>query len=113
MTEDYKAYRGDDCELDSQDRYMFNFIFEMSKHDLFHYSQLTDSIEYKSLIWLCAPVSMVISRPIKPGIGGQKQTFEALLEEQLRLEEQRLKTTQQQQVRDQPYFCYTTQKNGL
>ncbi|XP_035629686.1 centromere protein J-like [Oncorhynchus keta] len=55
MTEDYKAYRGDDCELDSQDR------------------------------------------PIKPGIGGQKQTFEALLEEQLRLEEQRLKTTQQQQ----------------
>lgn len=38
MTEDYKAYRGDDCELDSQDRYMFNFIFEMemSKHDLFH-----------------------------------------------------------------------------
>ncbi|XP_023837066.1 centromere protein J isoform X2 [Salvelinus sp. IW2-2015] len=53
MTEDYKAYRGDDCELDSQDR------------------------------------------PIKPGIGGQ--TFEALLEEQLRLEEQRLKTTQQQQ----------------
>ncbi|XP_036814900.1 centromere protein J-like [Oncorhynchus mykiss] len=55
MTEDYKAYRGDDCELDSQDR------------------------------------------PIKPGIGGQMQTFEALLEEQLRLEEQRLKTTQQQQ----------------
>uniref|UniRef100_A0A4W5PCE6 CENPJ tubulin-binding region domain-containing protein n=1 Tax=Hucho hucho TaxID=62062 RepID=A0A4W5PCE6_9TELE len=55
MTEAYKAYRGDDCELDSQDR------------------------------------------PIKPGIGGQKQTFEALLEEQLRLEEQRLKTPQQQQ----------------
>lgn len=55
---------------------------------------------------------MVISRPIKPGIGGQKQTFEALLEEQLRLEEQRLKTTQQQQVRDQPYFPYTTLKMG-
>ncbi|KAK6315160.1 hypothetical protein J4Q44_G00146890 [Coregonus suidteri] len=55
MTADRKAYRGDDCELDSQDR------------------------------------------PIKPGIRGQKQTFEALLEEQLRLEEQRLKTTQQQQ----------------
>ncbi|CAB1347307.1 unnamed protein product [Coregonus sp. 'balchen'] len=33
----------------------------------------------------------------KLGIRGQKQTFEALLEEQLRLEEQRLKTTQQQQ----------------
>ncbi|XP_045062450.1 centromere protein J isoform X2 [Coregonus clupeaformis] len=55
MTEDCKAYRGDDSELNSQDR------------------------------------------PIKPGIEGQKQTFEELLEEQLRLEEQRLKTTQQQQ----------------
>ncbi|XP_014863477.1 PREDICTED: centromere protein J isoform X1 [Poecilia mexicana] len=35
-------------------------------------------------------------RPIKPGIGGQKKTFEELLEEQLRLEEQRLKSAQQQ-----------------
>uniref|UniRef100_A0A4W5RZJ9 Centromere protein J n=1 Tax=Hucho hucho TaxID=62062 RepID=A0A4W5RZJ9_9TELE len=35
-------------------------------------------------------------RPIKPGIEGQKQTFEELLEEELRLEEQKLKTTQQQ-----------------
>ncbi|XP_012993453.3 centromere protein J isoform X2 [Esox lucius] len=34
-------------------------------------------------------------RPIKPGIGGQKQTFEELLEEQLRLEAQRLKSAQQ------------------
>uniref|UniRef100_A0A096M0R3 Centromere protein J n=1 Tax=Poecilia formosa TaxID=48698 RepID=A0A096M0R3_POEFO len=33
-------------------------------------------------------------RPIKPGIGGQKKTFEELLEEQLRLEEQRLKSDQ-------------------
>lgn len=41
----------------------------------------------------------VLSRPIRPGIGGQKQTFEELLEEQLRLEEQRLKSAQQQQVR--------------
>ncbi|XP_045563439.1 centromere protein J isoform X4 [Salmo salar] len=55
MTEECKAYRGDDSELDSQDR------------------------------------------PIKQGIEGQKQTFEELLEEELRLEEQRLKTTQQQQ----------------
>lgn len=39
------------------------------------------------------------SRPIKPGIGGQKQTFEELLEEQLRLEEQRLKSARKQQVR--------------
>ncbi|KAK2905756.1 centromere protein J [Channa argus] len=39
-------------------------------------------------------------RPIKPGIGGQKQTFEELLEEQLRLEEQRLKSAQQQQSQD-------------
>ncbi|KAM4731890.1 uncharacterized protein cpap isoform 5-T7 [Anableps anableps] len=35
-------------------------------------------------------------RPIKPGIGGQKKTFEELLEEQLKLEEQRLKSAQQQ-----------------
>uniref|UniRef100_A0A3B5ML73 Centromere protein J n=1 Tax=Xiphophorus couchianus TaxID=32473 RepID=A0A3B5ML73_9TELE len=35
--------------------------------------------------------SWLFSRPIKPGIGGQKKTFEELLEEQLRLEEQRLK----------------------
>ncbi|XP_029567722.1 centromere protein J isoform X3 [Salmo trutta] len=55
MTEECKAYRGDDSELDSQDR------------------------------------------PIKQGIEGQKQTFEELLQEELRLEEQRLKTTQQQQ----------------
>uniref|UniRef100_A0A673AY19 Centromere protein J n=1 Tax=Sphaeramia orbicularis TaxID=375764 RepID=A0A673AY19_9TELE len=34
------------------------------------------------------------------GIGGQKQTFEELLEEQLRLEEQRLKSIKQQQVRE-------------
>ncbi|KAJ8013109.1 hypothetical protein DPEC_G00049870 [Dallia pectoralis] len=36
-------------------------------------------------------------RPIKPGIGGLKQTFEELLEEQLRLEAQRTKSTQQHQ----------------
>uniref|UniRef100_A0A7N6AM66 Centromere protein J n=1 Tax=Anabas testudineus TaxID=64144 RepID=A0A7N6AM66_ANATE len=35
-------------------------------------------------------------RPIQPGIGGQKLTFEELLEEQLRLEEQRLKSAQKQ-----------------
>ncbi|KAM6954784.1 centrosomal P4.1-associated protein isoform 2-T2 [Lycodopsis pacificus] len=38
-------------------------------------------------------------RPIKPGIGGQKKTFEELLEEQLRVEEQRMKSAQQQQSR--------------
>ncbi|XP_044072782.1 centromere protein J isoform X2 [Siniperca chuatsi] len=38
-------------------------------------------------------------RPIKPGIGGQKK-FEELLEEQLRLEEQRLKSARQQQSQD-------------
>lgn len=45
-------------------------------------------------------VFVTLSRPIKPGIGGQKQTFEELLEEQLRLEEQRLKSAQTQQVRN-------------
>lgn len=43
--------------------------------------------------------SWLFSRPIKAGIGGQKKTFEELLEEQLRLEEQRLKSAQQQPVR--------------
>ncbi|XP_063744384.1 centromere protein J isoform X2 [Eleginops maclovinus] len=36
-------------------------------------------------------------RPIQSGIVGQKKTFEELLEEQLRLEEQRLKSAPQQQ----------------
>ncbi|KAM7380102.1 hypothetical protein PAMP_003419 [Pampus punctatissimus] len=40
-------------------------------------------------------------RPIKPGIGGQKQTFEELLEEQLKLEEQRLKSAWKQQSHDE------------
>ncbi|XP_070694180.1 centromere protein J [Pempheris klunzingeri] len=39
-------------------------------------------------------------RPIKPGIGAEKKTFEELLEEQLRLEEQKLKSAQQQQSQD-------------
>ncbi|XP_028249262.1 centromere protein J [Parambassis ranga] len=38
-------------------------------------------------------------RPIRPGIGGEK-TFEEMLEEQLRLEEQRLRSAQQHQRRD-------------
>ncbi|XP_054471061.1 centromere protein J-like [Anoplopoma fimbria] len=42
-------------------------------------------------------------RPIKPGIGGQKKkTFEELLEEQLRMEEQRLKSARQQQSHGGP-----------
>ncbi|KAF7645633.1 hypothetical protein LDENG_00200860, partial [Lucifuga dentata] len=45
---------------------------------------------------LCTDKEAMHDRPIKPGIGGQKQTFEELLEEQLRLEEQRLKAVQQQ-----------------
>lgn len=44
------------------------------------------------------------TRPIKPGIGGHKQTFEELLEEQLKLEEQRLKSARQQQVSTQQRF---------
>ncbi|XP_062313672.1 centromere protein J isoform X3 [Osmerus eperlanus] len=37
------------------------------------------------------------NRPIKPGIIGQKRTFEELLEEQLRLEDQKLRASQPQQ----------------
>ncbi|XP_034742351.1 centromere protein J isoform X2 [Etheostoma cragini] len=39
-------------------------------------------------------------RPIKLSIGGQKKTFEELLEEQLMLEEQRLKSSRQQKSQD-------------
>ncbi|CAK6968525.1 centromere protein J [Scomber scombrus] len=45
--------------------------------------------------------TLLQDRPIKPGIGGQKQTFEELLEEQLRLEEQRLKSARKQQSQDE------------
>ncbi|XP_044222439.1 centromere protein J isoform X2 [Thunnus albacares] len=45
--------------------------------------------------------SILQDRPIRPGIGGQKQTFEELLEEQLRLEEQRLKSARKQQSQDE------------
>lgn len=44
---------------------------------------------------VCIHLLCLLSRPIE----GQKKTFEELLEEQLRLEEQRLKSAQQQQVR--------------
>lgn len=43
---------------------------------------------------LCAWLAL-LSRPV----GGHKKTFEELLEEQLRLEEQRLKSVRQQEVR--------------
>ncbi|CAJ1079083.1 centromere protein J [Xyrichtys novacula] len=39
-------------------------------------------------------------RPIKSGFGDQKKTFEELLEEQLKLEEQRLKSSRQQKGQD-------------
>ncbi|XP_078118605.1 centrosomal P4.1-associated protein isoform X2 [Sander vitreus] len=39
-------------------------------------------------------------RPVKLSIGGQKKTFEELLEEQLMLEEQRLKSVRQQKSQD-------------
>ncbi len=45
---------------------------------------------------MCMCVCLPLSRPIE----SQKKTFEELLEEQLRLEEQRLKSVQQQQVRE-------------
>lgn len=44
---------------------------------------------------VCIRLLCLLSRPIE----GQKKTFEELLEEQLRLEEQRLKSAQPQQVR--------------
>ncbi|KAM8857153.1 centrosomal P4.1-associated protein [Synchiropus picturatus] len=57
-------------------------------------------------------------RPIKPGIGGQKKTFEDMLEEELRLEEQRLKTEQIKQIQDeatlaQPKRTFLKRGDGL
>ncbi|KPP69914.1 hypothetical protein Z043_111293 [Scleropages formosus] len=57
-------------------------------------------------------------RPIKPGVGGRKKTFEELLEEQLRLEEQRLRTIQQQQsateeVKQNPKRSFLKRGEGL
>lgn len=55
-------------------------------------------------------VFVTLSRPIKPGIGGRKQTFEDLLEEQLRLEEQRLKSAQKEQVKNVKWICKKKKK---
>ncbi|XP_014326981.1 centromere protein J isoform X1 [Xiphophorus maculatus] len=52
-------------------------------------------------------------RPIKPGIGGQKKTFEELLEEQLRLEEQRLKSAQQQPKPARPEAAFPARRPFL
>lgn len=55
---------------------------------------------------VCAP----LFRPVKLSIGGQKKTFEELLEEQLMLEEQRLKSVQQQKVREYNKGLFTNRK---
>ncbi|XP_069035269.1 centromere protein J [Lepisosteus oculatus] len=57
-------------------------------------------------------------RPIKPGIGGRKQTFEELLEEQMRLEEQRLGENREQgraaaEVKAQPKRAFLKRGEGL
>ncbi|XP_054888408.1 centromere protein J isoform X2 [Poeciliopsis prolifica] len=52
-------------------------------------------------------------RPIKPGIGGQKKTFEELLEEQLRLEEQRLKSARQQPKPARPETAFPPKRPFL
>ncbi|XP_043987760.1 centromere protein J isoform X1 [Gambusia affinis] len=52
-------------------------------------------------------------KPIKPGIGGQKKTFEELLEEQLRLEEERLKSAQQQPKPARPEAAFPAKRPFL
>ncbi|MBN3322792.1 CENPJ protein, partial [Atractosteus spatula] len=51
-------------------------------------------------------------RPIKPGIGSRKQTFEELLEEQMRLEELRLGENQEE-VKAQPKRTFLKRGEGL
>ncbi|XP_070770408.1 centromere protein J [Enoplosus armatus] len=52
-------------------------------------------------------------RPIKPGIGGQKKTFDELLEEQLKLEEQRLMSARQQQSQDDAEAVHAPPKRAF
>lgn len=52
----------------------------------------------------------LLDRPIKPGIGGRMQTFEELVEEQLRLKEQRLQSVQHKQIQPRPESVCTHPK---
>ena len=53
-------------------------------------------MKHKYTFASCMSLHVPFYRPI----GGQKKTFDELLEEQLKLEEQRLMSVQQQQVRE-------------
>uniref|UniRef100_A0A3B4UJ67 Centromere protein J n=1 Tax=Seriola dumerili TaxID=41447 RepID=A0A3B4UJ67_SERDU len=59
------------------------------------------------------PCVCPLARPIKPGIGGHKQTFEELLEEQLRLEEQRLNQDGAEAVHAPPKRAFLKRGEGL
>lgn len=73
---------------------------------LFCMSVFLDKLVCVHVFALCVSVCVPLYRPI----GGQRKTFEELLEEQLRLEEQRLKSAQQQQVREYNKGLHTNSK---
>nr|XP_006013927.1 PREDICTED: centromere protein J isoform X1 [Latimeria chalumnae] len=63
--------------------------------DAYHTTKYSSDEDHQSLAEICLPQETELltseERPIKPGISGRKQTFEEFLEEQLYLEEQKLK----------------------
>jgi len=52
-----------------------------------------------SCVSLVEELLRLLLRPLQVGVGGRRKRFEELLEEQLSVEEQRLKSARQQQVR--------------
>ncbi|XP_037646357.1 centromere protein J isoform X2 [Sebastes umbrosus] len=93
--------RGQDCqEVDDEEEGMWN-----SREDTSHFHEHDDTLIPSNGGALTEDNSreedeVFHDRPIKSGIGGQKKTFEELLEEQMRVEEQRLRSARQQQSQD-------------
>ncbi|XP_068590381.1 centromere protein J [Cebidichthys violaceus] len=98
--------RGQDCEeVDDEEEDTWSSRGEDQEQsvDVSHFHEHDDTLMPSNGVALTEDSSreeeVLHDRPIKPGIGGQKKTFEELLEEQLRVEEQRLKSAKQQQSR--------------
>ncbi|XP_034417296.1 centromere protein J-like isoform X2 [Cyclopterus lumpus] len=66
-----------------------------------------------AMTWAGSVDEVFCERPIEPGIKGQKKTFEELLEQQLRVEEQRLKSARQQQSHAPPKRAFLKRGEGL
>ncbi|XP_070832047.1 centromere protein J [Chaetodon trifascialis] len=99
-----RLQRGPDCErVDDEEEDMWNSTDDDQEQivDTSHFHEHDNKLIPRNGVALTEVNSrreddVFHDRPI----GGQKKTFEELLEEQLRLEEQRLKSAQQQQSQD-------------